>query len=96
MKKILCTLAMAGFAMAVLPAWAQQGGINPSEKGITAGSGGISKPGIPGKPGSKSGRTVLPPGSSTEPTSNRPGSDESGVQGMPGSKSGPAVKPPSK
>jgi hypothetical protein len=101
MKKLLCTLAVAGLGMAILPAWAQRDPTtslqtDPSEKGVTPGSGGVSKPGIAGKPGSKSGPTVLPSGSTNDPTSQRPAGDESGVRGMPGSKSGPAVKPPSK
>jgi hypothetical protein len=99
MKTLLCTLTLMGLAMAAPPAWAQNAPSttlqNPLDKGVAPGTGGVSKPGIAGKPGGKSGPTVSPSGSSTEPNSHRSSGDESGVQGMPGNKSGPSVRPPS-
>ena len=96
MKKLLCGFALVAGAALALPAWAQgvttQG--QPTRENAP-GTAGVSKPGVPGLPGSKSGPTVKPSGNTVpEATQSRPSGDQSGVQGLPGNKSGPAVKPP--
>ena len=96
MNKLLSGLAMAAIIALALPAWAQgvttQG--QPTQQNAP-GAAGTSKPGVPGLPGSKSGPTVAPSGSSApKVTRNHPSGDQSGVQGLPGNKSGPAAQPP--
>jgi hypothetical protein len=60
---------------------------------------GVSKPGVPGEPGNKSGPAVTPQnsqsGTSTEPNERTTREqDTSGVPGKPGNKSGPATRAP--
>jgi hypothetical protein len=89
------TLALAGLPAA---AFAQA----RSDEQTTPNTGGVSKPGVPGKPGNKSGPAVTPQNGQTEQSGSstkEPGQrrtreeDESGVKGLPGNKSGPAVTP---
>lgn len=93
------TLALAGLPAA---SFAQQAG---SDEQNTPNTGGVSKPGVSGKPGNKSGPAVTPQTgqsgtSSQSGTSREPNEgvtkeqDTSGVHGMPGNKSGPAVRAP--
>lgn len=88
---LLMSIAVIGGA----PAFAQSQ--NPDyEKQNAPGTGGTSKPGVPGKPGSKSGPTTTPSGAAPS-TANKDmtkSHDESKVPGLPGSKSGPAAKQP--
>jgi len=89
MKFLLTGIAMAGLVMiAGQPAWSHDSSVQLSQntQDNAPGTGGTSKPGTAGAPGSKSGPAAKPSGSA--------GSDESGVKGMPGNKSGPAVKQP--
>ncbi len=103
MKRLAIGVAVATLMAAALPAWSetstpqsnanQPGNVTgPAEK---PGAGGVSKPGMPGAPGSKSGRTMAPSGSSGEPEGNTTTKlqGESNVQGKPGSKSGATVTP---
>lgn len=94
-KQLLSGAALAAVVLASLPAAAQgvttQG--QPTRE-IPPGTAGISKPGVSGLPGSKSGPTVTPSGTTLPETRNRPSGDQSGVKGLPGNKSGPAVTPP--
>jgi hypothetical protein len=75
MKRLAIGVAVATLMAAALPAWSetstpqsnanQPGNVTgPAEK---PGAGGVSKPSMPGAPGSKSGRTMAPSGSSGEP-----------------------------
>ena len=97
MKSLLRGVAMTAIMAAALPAWAQTNPSAPSTQSneqIVPATGGASKPGAPGVPGSTSGATVSPSsGTSTpEPSASAPKSqDESGVRGLPGSKSGDTV-----
>ena len=94
----LLTLATA-LAVVTLPASAQT--TAPSGGGqTTMPSGQNSGPGIPGKPGSKSGPAVKPSGETTGSDMSDHNravrqQDSSKIPGQPGNKSGPAVKPPS-
>jgi hypothetical protein len=95
MKRLLSGVAIVAVAALALPAWAQ--GITTEGQPVrhdAPGTAGVSKPGVPGLPGSKSGPTVTPSGT-TAPQAQRshPSGDQSGVQGLPGNKSGPAVTP---
>jgi hypothetical protein len=84
---------------AAVPGWAQSnapqtGTQMRSDQPIAPGTGGVSKPDMPGLPGNKSGPTVTASGASVpEPSQLKKSGDESHVQGLPGNKSGPAVKP---
>ncbi|MDB5394110.1 MAG: hypothetical protein JWM91_1616 [Rhodospirillales bacterium] len=63
------------------------------------GTGGTSKPGVAGLPGSKSGPTETSSGKTRSDTSNTSTTkhhDESKVPGLPGSKSGPTATSPDK
>ena len=96
MKKLFGSIAMAAVVALAAPAWAQ--GVTTKgqpERNNAPGTAGTSKAGVPGLPGSKSGPTVTPSGS-TVPEANqaRPSGDQSGVRGLPGNKSGPAATPP--
>ncbi len=94
MNKVLSGVAMAAIVVLASPAWAQgvttQG--QPTQENAP-GTAGISKPGVPGLPGSKSGPTVSPSGSTVPGTRTHPSGDQSGVQGLPGNKSGPTEHP---
>jgi hypothetical protein len=97
MKILLGGVAMAAIVAVALPAWSQasltQG---QSTQQNAPGTGGVSKPGVPGSPGSKSGPTVTRSGTTApDPTQRGTSGDQSKVPGLPGSKSGPAVKSPS-
>jgi hypothetical protein len=94
MIKRLSGIATAAVIVVALPAWAQgvttQG--QPTQQNAP-GTAGASKPGVPGLPGSKSGPTVSPSGSTVTGTKTQPSGDQSGVQGLPGNKSGPTQRP---
>ena len=95
MKKLLSGAAAAAIIALALPAWPQTNQMSgQSTRNYAPGHGGESKPGVPGLPGSKSGPTVTPSGTTAPETKTHPSGDQSGVQGLPGNKSGPAVKPP--
>ena len=86
------TLALAGLPAA---SFAQ----TRSDDQTTPNTGGVSQPGVPGKPGNKSGPAVTPQsgqsGTSTEPNeTTTKEQDTSRVPGMPGNKSGPAKRSP--
>jgi hypothetical protein len=93
-------IGAAALALVTLPASAQS--TAPSEGGqVTAPSGQNSGPGIPGKPGSKSGPAVKPSGETTGSDMSDHNravrqQDSSKIPGQPGNKSGPAVTPPSR
>ena len=95
MKKLFGSLAIAAGVALAAPVWAQgvttQG--QPTRENAP-GTAGVSKPGVPGLPGSKSGPTVTRSGNrAPEATRNHPSGDQSGVPGLPGNKSGPAITP---
>lgn len=105
MKTILSGVAIAALIALALPAWAQQAGGGSS--GTTTqgqsmeqhapGTGGASKPGVQGLPGSKSGKTMTPSGTTSGSGSSESQSgmtkmqDQSQVPGAPGNKSGAAT-----
>jgi hypothetical protein len=103
MRKIVSLAAAAALAAAPLPALAQTSSSQTDQQTKTApGTGGVSKPGVSGKPGNKSGETVTPSGkvekessgSSMRRSDTAPSQDSTGVEGKPGSKSGRTVQPP--
>ena len=86
MKLLLSGIAAAALVALALPAWAQgvttQG--QPTQQNAP-GTAGTSKAGVPGLPGSKSGPTVSPSGTTApEATRSHPSGDQSGVKGLPG------------
>lgn len=90
---------VAVVAAAAAPSWAQT---NPPQTGaqmqsgqsIAPGTGGVSKPDMPGLPDTQSGPTVTPSGTTlSEPSQLKKSGDESHVHGSPDTESGPAVKP---
>ena len=96
LKQLFSGVAVAAVVLASLPAWAQ--GVTTQgqpTRDNPPGTAGTSKPGVPGLPGSKSGPTVTPSGTTLPEARNHPSGDQSGVRGLPGNKSGPAVTPPS-
>jgi hypothetical protein len=90
MRVFLIGIAAAALVAAGQPAWAQTNSqqLGQNTQQTAPGTGGTSKPGTAGAPGSKSGPAAKPSGAA--------GADESGVKGMPGNKSGPAVREPGK
>ena len=88
-------LACAAVVTAALPAWAQSA--NPgSAPQITVPSAQNSGAGIPGKPGTESGRAPNSAGTGSNATNDAVREqDAAKIPGLPGSKSGPAVQPPS-
>ena len=96
MKILLMGVAVAGLVIAGQPAWSQtrSGQVTQNAQDNAPGTGGTSKVGTPGAPGSKSGPAAKPSGAGTPP--GAAGHDESGVKGMPGNKSGPSVREPGK
>jgi hypothetical protein len=95
MKKLLSGAAAASIIALALPAWSQTNQTTgQSPQNYAPGQAGASKPGVPGLPGSKSGPTVTPSGTTMPETNTHPSGDQSGVRGLPGNKSGPAVTPP--
>jgi len=104
--KPLLTMAVAGAisAVAALPVQAQSGTSQSTMQGQSTteqnapGSGGVSKPGVSGQPGNKSGPAVRPGNgtseSGTSGSSTVQQQDESKVPGLPGNKSGPSVRSP--
>jgi hypothetical protein len=95
MKKLLSGCAMAAIVALASPVWAQ--GITTQGQPVrqnAPGDAGASKAGVPGLPGSKSGPTVTPSGTTASETKS-PSGDQSGVRGLPGNKSGPTVTPQS-
>lgn len=108
--RIIVAAAFAALATTALSQTNHQAPDAQSSSGQNApGTGGVSKAGTPGMPGSKSGPTpqttvgegaaAKTPGGMENPAVS-PGQtrqqDQSGVPGLPGSKAGPAVKAPSK
>jgi hypothetical protein len=99
MNKLLSAAVMTALMAATVPGWAQSntpeaGTPLRSDQSIAPGTGGVSKPDMPGLPGNKSGATATPSGTTiSEPSQLKESGDESHVQGLPGNKSGPAVKP---
>ncbi len=92
MKHILTVIAAAGVIAATAPAWAEtnQGNAVSEQATQTApGAGGVSKPGVAGLPGSKSGpspKTTVgqgaaarTPGGVAEPSPKDRGSDQSSL-----------------
>jgi hypothetical protein len=98
MNKLFGGAVVMALMAAAVPGWAQT---NPqtgtqmrSDQSIVPGTGGVSKPDMPGLPGNKSGPTETASGTKVpEPSQLKQSGDESHVQGLPGNKSGPAVKP---
>jgi hypothetical protein len=98
MKRLLSGFAIIAVTALASPVWAQ-GVTTQGQPGRhdAPGTAGISKPGVSGLPGSKSGPTVTPSGTTApEALRSHPSGDQSGVQGLPGNKSGPAVTPSGK
>ncbi len=99
---LLRCIAVTFFAVYGLPTGAQTtspstGAQNQSVQDNAPGTGGTSRPGVPGLPGSKSGPAVRSQGSDpSSGDSTTTHQDPSGVRGLPGSKAGPAVNPPAK
>lgn len=99
MSRLLGSALMATIVAAALPIAAQTqppqtGTASRSSQQVQPGTGGVSKPDMPGLPGSKSGPTVTPSGSGTSEVSKLPQSgDESDVRGLPGNKSGRTMNP---
>ena len=98
MKKLFGGALMVALIAAAVPGWAQtnsqSGSQMRSDQVIAPGTGGVSKPDLPGMPGNKSGPTTSASGTSVpEPSQLSRSGDESHVQGLPGNKSGPTVKP---
>ena len=92
MKTLVIAAAAAMLAVAS-PAWSQTSQQSqPQSNDQAPGMGGVSKPGLAGKPGSKSGPTVTPSSGTSVPSGTNAGrsGDESKVPGKPGGKSGPA------
>lgn len=90
---------VAVLAAAAAPSWAQT---NPPQTGaqmqsgqpIAPGTGGVSKPDMPGLPDTQSGPAVTPSGTTLpEPSQLKKSGDEGHVRGSPDTESGPAVKP---
>jgi hypothetical protein len=101
MKALLSGIALAALVVS-LPAWSQanaaQTGASIQSTQHEAANMPNSEPGVPGRPGTKSGPTVTPSGKVTgkkQPADARL-RDESGVRGLPGNKSGVAVTPSNK
>jgi hypothetical protein len=109
MKPLLAfvTLAVAGAipAMVALPAEAQTAAPQSTmqEQSVdqnAPGSGGVSKPGTTGLPGSKAGPAIDRPSGSRAPDSNMSGTstapqqDQSKAPGLPGGKSGATERSP--
>jgi hypothetical protein len=90
---LLISVALTG----AIPAFAQSTAPD-NQKQNAPGTGGTSKPGVTGLPGSKSGPATTSSGEPTPSANSRTtkSHDESKVPGLPGSKSGPAVKSPNK
>ena len=114
MKAFLSVILATAFVTASFPASSQTSQVKPGLQDQSSkhapGTGGASKPGTSGLPGSKSGpsETIMvgegaavrsPGGLATSETNESKitkQQDQSGVQGLPGGKSGPAERPPSK
>lgn len=97
MKTLFGGVALATIVALALPAWSQTNTMQgQSTQRNAPGTGGVSKPGVSGLPGSEAGPTVTPSGT-TAPEASRthPDGDESKVPGLPGNKSGPTEKPSS-
>jgi hypothetical protein len=99
--KALVIGAAAVTLAAASPGWSQtdaQQPQTPSNEQMAPGAGGVSKPGVAGKPGSKSGPTVGPSSGTSAPQDNSSSKsgDESKVPGTPGNKSGATPRDPSK
>jgi hypothetical protein len=91
MKVLLKGVAVAALALALVAC--SHGNRGPSADQ----AGGVSKPGVAGAPGGKSGPTATSSGSSSAPAANSTQlQDQSKVQGLPGGKSGATVRSPSK
>lgn len=93
MKTLLGGVALAAGLALALPAWSQTSTSQSTQQTAPRGDGN-SKPGVPGLPGSKSGPTVTPSGTTVRETTTHPSGDQSGVKGLPGNKSGPTATPP--
>lgn len=97
MKRLLCGLVAACCLSAIQCASAQQAPQNQTDQGIPPGAAGVSKPGIAGKPGEKSGTTVTPSGREQENGQQQAQTkkqDESGVQAKPDTEAGRVQTPP--
>jgi hypothetical protein len=99
MISLLGGLAIAAIVAVAPPAWSQgvttQGA--PTQQNAP-GTGGTSKAGLPGMPGTESGPAVSPSGTTMpEPSlmrrNDQQSGDESGVPGKPDTQSGPSVRP---
>jgi hypothetical protein len=95
MKTFLSGVALTAIVALAVPAWSQLNTTQGQAAQQNApGTGGVSKPGTPGLPGSKSGPTVTPSATTMpEAARTRHDGDESKVPGLPGNKSGPTVRP---
>ncbi len=99
MKRLIFGLAALSLLAMVSPAGAQQNDQNGSKQGSNqgrAGTGGESKPGVAGQPGSKAGPTVTPsgqvPDDSAQQQAQKRLQDETGVQSKGDTEAGPASK----
>lgn len=94
MKRLI--YGLAGLMCVATIHWASAQPVNPGGPTTEGpGTGGISKPGVPGKPGSKSGSTVTPSGQqpqNDQQQAEKRKQDETGVQSKPETESGPASK----
>jgi hypothetical protein len=109
MREIFICVALAAVAALVVPAFAQtddQTKTNGPTEQNQPGTGGQSKPGVPGLPGNKSGSSQDKSGAPQDDSSagaaageegagSAAGSDESKVPGLPDNKSGSTDKAPS-
>jgi hypothetical protein len=99
MNKLLSGAIVMALMAAAVPSSAQTnlpqtGTGSQTNQQIAPGTGGVSKPDMPGLPGSKSGPTVTPSGTGIPEASKlKQSGDESDVRGLPGNKSGATVKP---
>ncbi len=96
MNKLISGIAAVTFLAAIHGVRAQQTNQPPTAEPTQPGAAGLSKPGVPGQAGNKSGPTVTPSGRAQEngeQQAEKRNQDETGVQGKAGSKAGPTAAP---
>lgn len=95
MKHLIFSVTVAVLALAPLAAPAQNAFSKPNSFNNAPGDGGVSKPGVPAKPGTEAGLAVES-GGQVLPDHAPPQTrlqDETGVQGLPGTESGSSMPP---